>query len=102
MRRRSQVKRGALYTCNPLLPDPLDKRVYGRDCLCPPREARAAANTGADPCGSLTQAAEKMHLAENGKRIAAFIAPPFCYAPARQAWRASDPAWRVETSGLER
>ncbi len=43
MRRRSQVKRGALYTCNPLLPDPLDKRVYGRDCLCPPREARAAA-----------------------------------------------------------
>lgn len=101
MRRRSQLKRGALYTANPLLPDPLDQRVGCRDCLCPPRGSRAAAIKESDLCRSSAQAMKKSTHGEKWRSITAFIAPPSCYAPARQAWDASHPSNAAETSAPE-
>lgn len=101
MRRRSQLKRGALYTANPLLPDPLDQRVGCRDCLCPPRGCRAAAKKESDLCRSSMQAMKKSAHGERWRSFTAFIAPPSCYAPARQAWDASHPSNAAETSETE-
>ena len=101
LRRGSQLKRGALYTANPLLPDPPDQRVGCRDCVCPPRDTRAAAKIESGLCRPSAWTRKKPSHGERWRSVTAFIAPPSCYAPARQAWGASHLANAAETSAPE-